>query len=98
MDRLALRLVPQGVDGVRTVAPGLDALYRLVFFEFYDNFDISNSRDLSQFFELWALIAFLGVALLILIQSGMSNGFRQVLSVVAVALVVVMLAFTFAPR
>ncbi len=72
----------------------LTALYRLVFFEFYDNFDISNSRDLSQFFELWALIAFLGVALLILIQSGMSNGFRQVLSIVAVALVVVMLAFT----
>ena len=32
----------------------LVAIYRLVFFEFYDNFDISNSRDLSQFFELWA--------------------------------------------
>ncbi len=72
----------------------LIALYRLVFFEFYDNFDISNSRDLSQFFELWALIAFCGVALLLLIQGGMSQGFRQVLAVVAVVLVVVMFAFT----
>ncbi len=72
----------------------LVAIYRLVFFEFYDNFDISNSRDLSQFFELWALIAFCGVGLLLFIQSGMSQGFRQVLSVVAVALVVVMFAFT----
>ena len=72
----------------------LVAIYRLVFFQFYDNFDISNSRDLSQFFELWALIAFCGVGLLLLIQSGLSQGFRQVLSVVAVALVVVMFAFT----
>ena len=72
----------------------LVALYRLVFFQFYDNFDITNSRDLSQFFELWALIAFCGVALLLLIQSGMSQGFRQVLGVVGVVLVVVMFAFT----
>ena len=72
----------------------LVAIYRLVFFQFYDNFDISNSRDLSQFFELWALIAFCGVGLLLLIQSGLSQGFRQVLSVVAVALVVLMFAFT----
>ena len=72
----------------------LVAIYRLVFFQFYDNFDISNSRDLSQFFELWALIAFCGVGLLLLIQSGLSQGFRHVLSVVAVALVVVMFAFT----
>lgn len=72
----------------------LVALYRLAFFEFYDNFDISNSRDLSQFFELWALIAFCGVGLLLLIQSGLSQGFRTVISVVAVALVVVMFAFT----
>ena len=72
----------------------LVAIYRLVFFEFYDNFDISNSRDLSQFFELWALIAFCGVGLLLLIQSGLSQGFRQVLSVVAVVLVVLMFAFT----
>ena len=72
----------------------LVAIYRLIFFEFYDNFDISNSRDLSQFFELWALIAFCGVGLLLLIQSGLSQGFRQVLSVVAVVLVVLMFAFT----
>ena len=72
----------------------LVALYRLLFFDFYDDFDISNSRDLSQFFELWALIAFCGVGLLLLIQSGMSQGFRQILSVVAVVLVVVMFAFT----
>ncbi len=72
----------------------LVAIYRLVFFQFYDNFDISNSRDLSQFFELWALIAFCGVGLLLLIQSGLSQGFRHVLSVVAVALVVLMFAFT----
>ena len=72
----------------------LVAIYRLIFFEFYDNFDISNSRDLSQFFELWALIAFCGVGLLLLIQSGLSQGFRTVLSVIAVALVAVMFAFT----
>ena len=72
----------------------LVAIYRLVFFQFYDNFDISNSRDLSQFFELWALIAFCGIGLLLFIQSGLSQGFRQVLSVVAVALVVLMFAFT----
>ena len=72
----------------------LIALYRLVFFEFYDNFDISNSRDLSQFFELWALIAFCGVSLLLLVQSGLANGFRTVLSVVAIGLVVFMAIFT----
>lgn len=72
----------------------LVAIYRLIFFEFYDNFDISNSRDLSQFFELWALIAFCGVGLLLLIQGGLSQGFRPVLSVIMVAIVVVMFAFT----
>ncbi len=72
----------------------LIALYRLLFFQFYDDFDISNSRDLGQFFELWALIAFCGVGVLLVIQTGMSRGFRQVLSVVAVASVVVMFAFT----
>ncbi|MXX92419.1 MAG: TIGR03663 family protein [Chloroflexi bacterium] len=80
---------------VFALAPlALVAIYRLIFFEFYDNFDISNSRDLSQFFELWALIAFCGVGLLLLIQSGLSQGFRTVLSVIAVALVAVMFAFT----
>ena len=68
----------------------LTALYRLVFFEFYDNFDISNSRDLSQFFELWALIAFCGVAVLLLVQSGLARGFRTPLSVVAIGLVALM--------
>ena len=72
----------------------LIALYRLVFFEFYDNFDISNSRDLSQFFELWALIAFCGVSVLLLVQSGLAHGFRTPLSVVAIGLVAVMFAFT----
>ena len=80
---------------VFALAPlALVAIYRLIFFEFYDNFDIRNSRDLSQFFELWALIAFCGVGLLLLIQSVLSQGFRPVLSVIAVALVVVMFAFT----
>lgn len=72
----------------------LIALYRLAFFEFYDNFDISNSRDLSQFFELWALIAFCGVSVLLLVQSGLAQGFRTPLSVVAIGLVVLMFAFT----
>ena len=72
----------------------LIAIYRLLFFEFYDNFDISNSRDLSQFFELWALIAFCGVSLMLFVQSGLSRGFRQILGVVAVAVAVLMLAFT----
>ncbi len=72
----------------------LVALYRLVFFEFYDNFDISNTRDLSQFFELWALIAICGIAVLVLVQSGMTQGFRQMLGVVAIALVLVMFVFT----
>ena len=72
----------------------LVAIYRLIFFQFYDNFDITNSRDLSQFFELWALIAFCGVGLLLLIQSGLSRGFRPVLGVITVALVAVMFAFT----
>ena len=76
----------------------LIAMYRLVFFEFYDNFDISNSRDLSQFFELWALIAFCGVSLLLLVQSGLANGFRTVLSVVAIGLVVFMAVFTDSSR
>ena len=58
------------------------------------NFDISNSRDLSQFFELWALIAFCGVSLLLLVQSGLANGFRMVLSVIAIGLVVFMAVFT----
>ena len=72
----------------------LIALYRLAFFEFYDNFDISNSRDLSQFFELWALIAFCGVSVLLLVQSGLAHGFRTPLSVVAIGLVALMFAFT----
>ena len=72
----------------------LIAIYRLIFFEFYDNFDISNSRDLSQFFELWALIAFCGVSLLLFVQSGLSRGFRQILGVVGIAVAVLMLAFT----
>ncbi len=72
----------------------LIALYRLLFFQFYDDFNISNARDLGQFFELWALIAFCGVGVLLVIQTGMSRGFRQVLAVVAVASVVVMFAFT----
>ena len=72
----------------------LIAVYRLVFFEFYDDFNITNSRDLSQFFELWALIAFCGVSVLLLIQTGMSQGFRKVLAVMGIALVVVMFAFT----
>ncbi len=72
----------------------LIALYRLVFFEFYENFDISNSRDLGQFFELWALIAFCGICVLLLVQSGMARGFRQVFGVAAVAFVVIMFVFT----
>lgn len=72
----------------------LIAIYRLVFFEFYDNFDISNSRDLSQFFELWALIAFCGVSVLLLVQSGLAHGFRTPLSILAIGLVVLMFAFT----
>ena len=72
----------------------LIALYRLAFFQFYDNFDISNSRDLAQFFELWALIAFCGICVLLLIQAGMARGFKQVVSVAAVVLVGLMFAFT----
>ena len=72
----------------------LIALYRLAFFEFYDDFNISNARDLGQFFELWTLIAFCGVCVLLAVQSSMASGFRQVLGVVGVALVAVMFVFT----
>ncbi len=73
----------------------LIALYRLAFFEFYENFDISNSRDLGQFFELWALIAFCGICILLLVQSGMARGYKQVLGVAALAFAAIMFAFTF---
>ena len=77
------------------VPMALVAIYRLVFFAFYDNFDISNSRDLRSIFRVMGTdSAFCGVGLLLLIQSGLSQGFRQVLSVVAVVLVVLMFAFT----
>ncbi len=73
----------------------LTALWRLLFFEFYTDFDITQSRDLNQFLELWGLVAFCGISLLLLVQGSMSQGFRQILSVFGVALVALMFVFTF---
>ena len=72
----------------------LIAFWRLIFFDLYTDFNITQTRDLVQFFELWSLIAFCALVVVWLVQRSLARGFRQTFGVVAITVAVLMFAFT----